>query len=73
MRSTQLGGVCQVFLVIYLRCRRDFRLISLPPPIQILLLFLTPILLGPVVVNLYGAYFVFRQKNIHSIEEDVTR
>ena len=68
-----LSAVCQFFLVIYLKCRQDPRLIFLPPLVQFLLFLWTPICLGPVVIYLHGASLLICRRNIVSIQKDVTR
>ena len=55
-----LGGLLQLIIVSRLLCRRDACLEPIPTSIRILLFFASLILLGPVIVNLYGAYVLFR-------------
>ena len=68
-----LGGVFQFLLVAYLLCRGDNRLTVLPTSVQILLLLCSPILLGPVVVSLYGAVFVIRNDDNIETKNDILR
>ena len=57
-----LGGVVQTGVAVFLTCKgapdRPFK--SLPIAIRILVVVTSPILLSPVVLNIYGAYFVIR-------------
>ena len=68
-----LGGLAQSFLVARLLFRGDARLIWLPKPIQILLLICAPILMAPVIVNVYGVIFVTRHADEDGIQDDVLR
>ena len=67
------GGLFQFFVVLYLFYRRDSRLQVLPKWIRILLLIVSPILLGPVVVYVFGVFFVMKNTRIGSIQEDIQR
>ena len=67
------GGGFQFLLVLYLYCRRDSRLEVLPKSIRILLLIASPILLGPVVVYVFGVCFVIKDIQNPSIQKDVQR
>ena len=51
-----LGGIAQTFLVARFLFRGDDRLIWLPKSIRILLLLSSPVLLGPVIINVFGAF-----------------
>ena len=68
-----LGGIAQAVVVVYFFVRHDDRLNVLPKSIRIILLLSTPILMGPVVVNLYGASFVFRNANDAQLQENIQR
>ena len=68
-----LGGLAQSFLVARLLFRGDARLIWLPKPIQILLLICAPILMAPVIVNVYGVIFVTRHADEDGLKEDILR
>ena len=68
-----LGGLIQFLLVAYFLCRGDARLTWLPKSVRILLLFCSPILLGPVVVNIYGAVFVIRTNDDIRIQNVIPR
>ena len=68
-----LGGVSQLILVIIFLLRRDDRLDLLPKVTRIGLLLATTVLMGPVVINLYGAIYVFRNRNKEHVLESVKR
>ena len=71
-----LGGLIQFLLVAFFLLRDDARLSWLHKSIRILLLLCSPILLGPVIVNLYGAIFVIRNidnNNEIQTQDDITR
>ena len=68
-----LGGLIQFVLVAYFLCRGDERLTWLPKSIRVLLLLCSPILLGPVVVSLYGAVFVIRNDDNIETKNDILR
>ena len=68
-----LGGVSQLILFIYLLFRQDDRINILPKWTQIGLLFATTILMGPVLINLYGAFYVFQNRNKEHNQESVKR
>ena len=55
-----LGGLLQLIVVCRLLYKRDACLQPIPTSIRILLFFASSILLGPVTVNVYGAYILFR-------------
>ena len=67
-----LGGFFQACYCVYLFARRDPRLRILAKPIQILLLASTTVLIGPVVINTFGAYFVYR-RNAGNLQEEIER
>ena len=68
-----LGGVSQLILVIYWLFRRVDRLDILPKVTRIGLFLATTVLMGPVVINLYGALYVFRNRNKEHVQESVKR
>ena len=68
-----LGGLFQFGLVTRSLCRGDDRLNWLPKSIRVLLLLCSPILLGPVVVSLYGAVFVIRNDDNIETKNDILR
>ena len=68
-----LGGLIQFLLIAFFLHRGDDRLKWLPKSIRILLLLCSPILLGPVVVNAYGAFFVLRHADNDEIQNDILR
>ena len=70
------GGLAQFCIILYLMsCRKDSQRLSiLPKPIQIILLMASPILLGPVVVHVYGIYVIlFKKVEDDTIQLDVKR
>ena len=68
-----LGGLIQFLLMVNFLCRDDGILNCLPKSIQILLLFCSPILMAPVVVNLYATFFVFHNANDASLQDAILR
>ena len=68
-----LGGFFQTCYCVHLFVRRDPRLGILAIPIQILLLTSTTVLMGPVVINIFGAFFVFRNRNADNLQEEIER
>ena len=68
-----LGGLIQFLLVAFFLHRGDDRLKWLPKSIRILLLLCSPILLGPVVVNAYGVFFVVCNADNDEIQNDILR
>ena len=68
-----LGGFFQACYCVYLFVRRDPRLGILAKPIKILLLASTTVLMRPVVINIFGAYFVFRNTNADNLQEEIER
>ena len=68
-----LGGMFQFGVVARFLFRGDARLNWLPKSIRVLLLFCSPILLGPVVLNLYGAVFVMRNDDNIGTKNDILR
>ena len=68
-----LGGLVQSFLVARYLFRGDARLIWLPKSIRVLLLICAPILMAPVIVNVYGVFFVTRHADEDRIQDDVLR
>ena len=68
-----LGGLFQFGLVARFLCRGDDRLTWLPKSIRVLLLSCSLILLGPVVVSLYGAVFVIRNDDNIETKDDILR
>ena len=68
-----LCGIVQFFIVARCVYRGDARLKVLPKPIRILLLCSSLILLGPVVVNVFGAALVLQNGNDDQRAEDMVR
>ena len=68
-----LGGFFQACWVIYLFIGSDSRLDVLPKRLQILLVVSTTVLMGPVVINIYGAYFVYHNANSGLLQEKINR
>ena len=68
-----LGGLVQSILVARYLCRGDARLIWLPKSIRFLLLICAPILMAPVIVNVYGVIFVTRHADEDGIQDGVLR
>ena len=68
-----LGGVAQAIIVHRFWKRHDRRLDILPKSIQIALLISTAFLLGPVVVDIYGAYYVLKNSNDERIQVSIDR
>jgi hypothetical protein len=64
-----LGGILQSSIIIYFHIKKDQRLLSLPTPVRFLVWITAPILMAPVILNLYGAYQIFTKKS----QEDITR
>ena len=77
MRLTLLwilaGGLSQAAFTILLIIRGDSRLSLLTRPFQLLLLLMAPALMGPVIVNLYSAIYVFRYSKKENIKEDIAK
>ena len=67
------GGTIQSVVIIFLLIRQDPNIQLLPKPVRILVLVTAPLLMGPVVVNLYAAGFVFHNANKDNIQADVTK
>ena len=67
------GGLFQFFIVLYLFRRRDSPLQVLPKWMRILLHVASLILLGPVVVYVFGVFFVMKNIKRKSIHEDIQR
>ena len=61
-----LGGILQSVIVISFLCKRHTCLDPLSNSLRVLLLLSAPFLMGPVVVNVFGAYLVFQ-----NIDDDV--
>ena len=53
-----LGGLVQTIAVIVLLCKGDSRLRPFRVPLRVLLCLSAPILLAPVVTNVFGAYLI---------------
>ena len=53
------GGVLQTVIVIFLAFRHDPNLCALPKSVRVMTLISAPFLMGPVVVNVYAATYVF--------------
>ena len=68
-----LGGLIQFILATRLLCKNEAHLNLLPKSIQILLLLCSPILLGPVVVNIYGAVFIIQNAGDVGIGNHIQR
>ena len=66
-----LGGFVQAIVTIVKLCKRDPIVNLIPKRVQVLMMITAPILMAPVIVNLFGAYVVFR--NQENAEEDVMR
>ena len=58
-----LGGICQAVYIIYLLVVKDSRLHDFPSWIRCILLLSSMVLLGPVVVYVFGAITVLRSAN----------
>ena len=67
------GGLFQFLIVLYLFRRQDSPLHVLPKRMRILLLVVSPILLGPVVVYVFGVVFVVKNIKNKSVHEDIQR
>ena len=67
------GGLFQFLIVVFLFYRRDSRLQVLPKCICILLLIASPVLLGPVVVYVFGVFFVIKNIETTLIGKDIQR
>ena len=65
------GGCVQVAVVIYLFVRADPNLQLLPKPLRVLLLLTAPILMAPVLVNFYAAFYVFRNAEDDNIKSHI--
>jgi hypothetical protein len=57
-----LGGIVQTSVVIHLTRTNDPLVSDLPMPVRILVFITAPILLAPVIVNVYGAYLIIKKK-----------
>ena len=68
-----LGGIAQIILVVYLSVCHNDCLNILPKWMQMALLLSTTILMGPVVLNLYGAFYVFRNESHNQIQDSIQR
>ena len=68
-----LGGLSQFILIAYYLHRGDNRLSWLPKSIRYLLLPCSAILLGPVIVNLYGAFYDLSYADKSSFNDDILR
>ena len=77
MRLTMLwivaGGLSQAAFIIFLLIRGDSNLRLLTKPFRFLLLLMAPTLMGPVIVNLYSAIYVFRHSQNGNIKEDIVK
>ena len=71
--SIALGGLIQFLVAAFLLLRDDNRLKWLPKPTQILLLLSSPILMAPIVVNLFGVIFVVRNADDDQIQDSILR
>ena len=67
------GGLFQFFIIFHLFRRQDFRLGILPKSVQIILLLASPILLGPVIVYMYGIIFLLSGKKDQPFQQGVKR
>ena len=65
------GGCVQVAVVIYLFVRADPNLQLLPKPLRVLLLLTALILMAPVLVNFYAAFYVFRNAEDDNIKSHI--
>ena len=68
-----LGGLGQACVVLYLLIRGDERLHALPKPLRFLLLPTSLILMGPVVINVFAAFFVIRHVGEIQLREKTER
>jgi hypothetical protein len=57
-----LGGLVQTFVIIYLLRKQDPLVSNLPMPVGILVFCTAPVLMAPVIVNVYGAYLIIKKK-----------
>jgi hypothetical protein len=57
-----LGGMGQTATIIHFHRKKDPLLSTLPTPVRQLVCCTAPILLAPVVLNIYGAYLVLKKK-----------
>jgi hypothetical protein len=55
-----LGGLCQTATIIHFLRKKDPLLSTIPVAVQILVCCTAPILMAPVVANIYGAYLVIK-------------
>ena len=65
------GGCVQFAVVIYLFVRADPNLQLLPKPLRVLLLLTALILMAPVLVNFYAAFYVFRNAEDDNIKSHI--
>ena len=68
-----LGGLIQFIFAARLLYQNKDRLNFLSKSIRVLLLFCSPILLGPVIVNVYGAIFVIQNAGDNGVWNDIQR
>ena len=68
-----LGGLAQFCLVAFFLLRGDPRLIWLPKSIRTLLLLCSPILMAPVIVNVYGVILVTCHVDEDGRQDDILR
>ena len=68
-----LGGVAQVIIVLYFSIRHDDRLEILPKWVRNAFLNWTAFLLGPVLVDAFGAYYVFQNASDERIQDIIER
>ena len=68
-----LGGLVQSLLVLCFLCCGNARLKWLPNSIKVCLFLFSPILLAPVIANLYGAIYIISNPSKEGIQEDINR
>ena len=69
--SIVLGGVVQTIIVIRNYCKRDSFFSAIPKQLGFLILITAPMLMAPVVTNLFGAYVMISNKiNCNGIDND---
>ena len=68
-----LGGLTQTIAIIYLTIRKPDLFAFFPKPVKVVLVVSSLSLLGPVVVNIFGAIYIIKNRNGADVEDNVQR